>query len=67
MTPNSTNAGRSIENVVFRAAVNGARIRNLHAESSRNQVSLLILVLIAVVGEKHAAQLIYTRKIGGDE
>ena len=23
--------------------------------------------LIAVVGEKHAAQLIYTRKIGGDE
>ena len=33
-----------IENVASRAGANGARIRNLRAESSRNQVSLLILV-----------------------
>ena len=44
MTPNSTNARRKIENVAFRAAGNGARIRKLHAESFRNQVSLLISV-----------------------
>jgi hypothetical protein len=44
MTPNSTNAGRTIESIAFRVAVNGARNRNLRAESSRNQVLLLILV-----------------------
>jgi hypothetical protein len=44
VTPNSTNARRKIGNVAFRAGANGARIRNLRAESSRNQVSLLMLV-----------------------
>jgi hypothetical protein len=44
MIPNSTTARRSIEIVASRTPGNGARIRNLHAESSRNQVSLLILV-----------------------
>jgi hypothetical protein len=44
MTPNSTNARRNIKQIAFRVAENGARIRNLHAESSRNQVSLLMLV-----------------------
>jgi hypothetical protein len=44
MTPNSTNASRNIENVKFRAAGNGARIRNLRTESSRNHVSMLNLV-----------------------
>jgi hypothetical protein len=44
MTPNSTNARRTIENVAFRAEGNGARIRNTRAESSRNQVSILMLV-----------------------
>ena len=44
MTPNSTNARRNIDNFAFRAEGNGARIRNLCGESSRNQVSLLILV-----------------------
>jgi hypothetical protein len=44
MTPNSTNARRQIDNFVSRAAGNGARIRNLRAESFRNQVSVLILV-----------------------
>jgi hypothetical protein len=44
MTPNSTNARRKIENVASRAAGNGARIRNLRTESSRNQVARLMLV-----------------------
>jgi hypothetical protein len=44
MTPNNTNAERNIEKVASRAAGNRARIRNLRAASSRNQVSLLILV-----------------------
>jgi hypothetical protein len=44
MTPNSTNARRKIEHFAFRARANGARIRNLSAESSQNQVSVLISV-----------------------
>jgi hypothetical protein len=40
---NSTSAKRNNDIFTFRAAGNGARIRNLRAESSRNQVSLLIL------------------------
>ena len=34
MTPNSTNARRQIENLASRAPGNGARIRNLGAESA---------------------------------
>jgi hypothetical protein len=44
MTPNNTNTRRNIEHFGFRAAGNGARIRNQRAESSRNQVSLLNFV-----------------------
>jgi hypothetical protein len=44
MTPNSTNTRQNIESVASRAAGNGARIRNLRAESSRNQVSSVMLV-----------------------
>ena len=44
MTPKSTNARRNIDNFASLVPGNGARIRNLRAESSRNQVSLLILV-----------------------
>jgi hypothetical protein len=44
MAPDSTNARRNIEYFAFRAAAIGARIRDLCAESSRNQVSLLNLV-----------------------
>jgi hypothetical protein len=39
-----TNARRNSDIFASRTAGNGARIRNLHAESSRNQASLLILV-----------------------
>jgi hypothetical protein len=43
-TPNTTNARRNIENIASRAPGNGARNRSLRAESSRNQVSLQVLV-----------------------
>jgi hypothetical protein len=36
--------GQKFENIAIRAGANGARIRNLLAESFRNQVSVLILV-----------------------
>jgi hypothetical protein len=42
--PNSTNVRQGMDNFDPRAAGNGTRIRNLRAESSRNQVSLLMLV-----------------------
>jgi hypothetical protein len=44
MTPNSTNARRKLEIFASRAAGNGARIRNHRAVSSRNEVSLLIVL-----------------------
>jgi hypothetical protein len=51
MTANNTNTRRNIENMVPRAARNGARIRNLEAESPRNQVSLLALVNKSTISE----------------
>jgi hypothetical protein len=45
MIPNNTNAKRKIKHFAFRTGANGGRIRNLRAESSRSQVSLLILIL----------------------
>jgi hypothetical protein len=44
MTTNNTNARRHIEHVASREVGKGTRIQSLHAESSRNQVSLLNLV-----------------------